>query len=146
VLCAAPGVAWAQGAIEPDPARPLPGFKSHQLSFHVPADGVARAEYRSVPFFAVILKSARRCSLTEEERLAAQRLFPAAKVFATRFGCDEEPEDNVTYTNVNADFAFIALYAGQTSREADALLARVKATGRFPDANIRRMQAVMVYP
>ena len=148
VLCAAalPGAAGAQGSIQPDPARPHGGFKPHQLSFQTPVDGVARAEYRSHLFFAIILKSAPRCSVTEDERLAAQALFPANKVFATRFGCDDEPEEHVTYTNVNAEFGFLAVYAGATSREAEAFLARVKATGRFPGANVRRMQAVIVYP
>lgn len=145
-LAALPGSGWAQGVIHADPARPFPGFKDHQLSFQTPNDGVARAEYRSAPFYALVLKSARRCSLTEAERRAAQALFPSNKVFATRFGCDDEPEEHVTYTNVNPDVGFLAVYAGETASQAEDFLARVKATGRFPGANIRRMQAVIVYP
>jgi hypothetical protein len=141
-----PGVAAAQGAIHPNPTRPHPGFKPHQLSFETPTDGVARAEYRSAPFYAIVLTSARRCSVTEEERLAVQALFPSNKVFATRFDCADEPEENVTYTNVNPRVGFIAVHAGDTLLQADEFLARVKATGRFPGANIRRMQAVLVYP
>jgi len=143
---ALPTAASAQGAVHPDPARPHAGFKPHQLSFETPADGVARAEFRSAPFFAVILKSTSPCGVTEPERLAAQALFPANKVFASRFGCESEPEENVTYTNVRPNFGFLAVYAGATAREAETFLAKVKATGRFPAANVRQMQAVLVYP
>jgi hypothetical protein len=41
---------------------------------------------------------------------------------------------------------FLAVYAGETASQAEDLLARVKATGRFFGANVRRMQAVIVYP
>ncbi len=36
------------------------GFKPHELSFSLPTDGLARAEFRSEEFYAVILKSAKR--------------------------------------------------------------------------------------
>jgi hypothetical protein len=140
------GGALAQGKVHADPAKPYPGFKPHELSFETPKDEIARTEYRSEPFYAVILKTVPACSVTEAERTATQALWPGHKVFATRFGCDDNPEENITYTNVNAKVGFIAVYAGTTSAEANRLLAAVKATGRFPGANIRRMQAVLVYP
>jgi len=34
------GPALAQGKIHPDPAKPRPGFKPHQISFETPQDGV----------------------------------------------------------------------------------------------------------
>jgi hypothetical protein len=37
----------------------------------------------------------------------------------------------------------MAVYAGITQAEANRMLAKVKATGKFPGANIRRMRAVM---
>jgi hypothetical protein len=43
-------------------------------------------------------------------------------------------------------YGFLAVYAGLTMKEAKAWLSEVKATGRFPGANIRKMQAKLVYP
>ena len=135
----------APGRVCPDPARPCPGFKAHDLSFALPADGAARAEDRSAPFYAVILRTAGRCAVGERERLAAQALFPGRKVFATRWECDGDVENNVTYTGVDARYGFLAVYAGESRAQADTALARVRATGRFPGANLRRMRVVQVH-
>ena len=137
--------AAAQGRIHPDPAKPRPGFKPHQLSFETPQDGVARDEFRSAHFYAVILKTTERCRVTEQERGELQRLFPANKVFAPKSGCDDD-EDTISYTNVNPKVGFIAIYAGDSLEQAQQFLATVKQTGRFPGANLRRMQAVLGYP
>ena len=140
--------AHAQGKVEPNPASVCSDgdFTSHELCFKTPGDGVARAETLSESFYAVILKTAERCSITEDERLEAQKLFPQTKVFSMRFDCDDNIEENISYTNVDDKFGFLAVYAGRTLKEAKALLAEVKATGRFPGANIRKMQAKLVYP
>src|SRR5262245_36655582 len=130
----------------PDPEKPCPGFKAHDLSFPLPSDGKARPEARSAPFLAVILRTAERCRIAERERLEAQALFPRAKVFATRFECDDDPENNVTYTKVDPKFAFLAVYAGEDATAAKKILAEVQALGRFPGANLRKMQVVFVYP
>ena len=140
------GSALAQGRIHPDPAKPRPGFKPHQLSFETPQDGVARDEFRSAPFYAVILKTAAPCSVKEQERAEIQALFPSNKVFSPLTSCDEDPEDTIFYTNVNPKVGFIAVYAGDSLEQAQQLLATVKQTGRFPGANLRRMQAVLGYP
>jgi hypothetical protein len=129
-----------------DPAKPCPGFRPHDLSFPLPGDGVARAEVRSASFFAVILVSGAPCRVTERERAEAQALFPGSKVFSARFGCDGDVENNVSYTNVDPKAGFLAVHAGADRAAADAMLARVKATGRFPGANVRRMEVVFVYP
>ena len=138
----------AQGKLQPDPAKPCSdrSFKPHELCFETPKDHVARAEYLSEPFYAVILKTADRCTISEKERLQIQALFPHAKVFSMRFYCDENIEENISYTNVNDKFGFLAVYAGPGSKEPNSRLAEVKATGRFPGANIRRMQARLVSP
>jgi uncharacterized protein len=136
----------ARGQVFPDPGQAHPGFKPHQLAFATPRDGVARDEYRSVPFFAVILETTTPCGATESKRMAAQALFPAAKVFASRFGCDEAFEENIRYTNVDARHGFLAVFAGSSPTEADRVLQQVRASGRFPGANVRRMQAELVYP
>ena len=135
----------APGTIHPDPTRPCPGARPHDICFATPQDGVARAEFRSVPFYAVILRTAAPCAVTERERLAAQARFPRNKVFALRFGCDDDVENNVSYTNVNEQYSFMAVYAGATREQAASFLRRVQATGRYPGANLRRMQAVLAY-
>jgi hypothetical protein len=129
-----------------DPAKPCDGFRANDLSFALPRDGVARGEVRSASFYAVVLVSGKRCSLTEAQRLEAQAMFPGSKVFSARFGCDDDPENNVSYTNVDPEAGFLAVHAGADRPAAQAMLERVKASGRFPGANIRRMQAVFVYP
>ena len=145
ILLAAAATA-AQPAVCPDPANPCAGFRAHDLSFPLPKDGVARAEVRSAPFYAVVLVSGKRCRLTEPQRREAQAMFPGSKVFSARFGCDDDPENNVSYTNVDPRAGFLAVHAGADRAAAQAMLERVKATGRFPGANIRRMQAVFVHP
>lgn len=142
-LCA-PGSVRAQGKVNPDPR--LSQEKPHEISFEVPNDGIARGEYRSEPFYAILLKTARPCSVTEPERLAVQALLPDNKVFSTRFGCDGDVEENITYTNIDPKFGFIAVFAGFTRPQAEKLLATVRAMSKFPGANIRRIEAVLVYP
>ncbi|HEV7588551.1 MAG TPA: hypothetical protein VGO40_10585 [Longimicrobium sp.] len=134
------------GRVCPNPAHPCAGFRAHDLSFVLPTDGVARAEARSDSLYAVILRSAPRCSIPERDRVAAQRLFPGRKVFSQRFECDDDIENNVSYTGVNPSRAFLAVYAGATRPQADATLAAVARTHRFPGANVRRMQVVFNYP
>ncbi len=143
-----PAFADSQGKIQPDPADPnkvCHGFKPHELCFERPKDGQARVEYLSEPFYAVILKTTERCVVTEKERLQAQLRFPKSKVFSARFQCDDNIEENITYTNVDSKFGFIAVHAGNTLEEAKKRLAEVSASGLFPGANIRKMQAKLVY-
>jgi len=136
----------AQAQVCGDPAKPCAGFKENDLSFALPKDGVARAEAKSPPFYAVILRTAKSCSIQEKERREVQALFPRNKVFHTRFECDGEVENNVTYTNFNDKFAFLAVYAGEDRAAAEAFLGQVKGMGRFTGANLRRMQVVFVSP
>ena len=67
-------------------------------------------------------------------------------MFAGRFGCDDDVQNNVSYTNVDPKSGFLAVHAGADRAAGEAMLARVKATGRFPGANVRRMQATFVFP
>ena len=146
ILLAAAAAAPLQ-PVCPDPdAPPCGSFKPHDLSFRLPNDEVARAEVRSASFYAVILKSGARCKFTEAERLEAQKHFPTQKVFSTQFGCNDDHENNVTYTNVDPRAGFIAVYAGPDRKLAERALAHVKALGKFPGANLRQMQVVFVYP
>ncbi|HEX8502242.1 MAG TPA: hypothetical protein VF659_16790 [Pyrinomonadaceae bacterium] len=132
-------------AVCPDPTvrcRTTVEFQPYQLPFRVPANGII---WETEKFYAVILKSVRDenprgdCDvfIPEAEREAAQALFPRNKVFSSR--CAEAGE--VFYTEVSGDAQFMAVYAGRTRAEANAMLEKVRATGRFPGANLRRMNA-----
>jgi hypothetical protein len=117
-------------------------FQPNELPFHIPPKAVI---YDTDLFYAVILRSVpspeESCDnfIPEPERIAAQVLFTSNKVFTSR--CAEPGQ--VSYTNTSSKAQFMAVYAGLTMAEANAMLAKVKATGKFPGANIRRMRAVI---
>jgi hypothetical protein len=117
-------------------------FEPNDLPFRMPASAVI---YDTELFYAVILKSVNAAGdncdvfVPESERLAAQALFPDHKVFSSR--C-EEP-GRLSYSNTSPKARFMAVYAGATLADANRMLAAVKATGKFPGANLRRMRAVM---
>ncbi len=126
----------------PDPTMPCKTtfeFRPHQLPFRLPANAVI---FDTEQFYAIVLKSVRDeaegCAdfIPEAERLQAQALFPRYKVFSSR--C-YDPEE-LYYTNVAPKQQFMAVYAGRTRAEAGRMLAKVKATGSFPGANLRRMR------
>ena len=71
------------------------------------------------------------------------KVFPRAKVFLHRYFC-EDFGDKVTYSNVNEKSGFVAVYAGDTAAAAAPILALAKASG-YPDANIRRLEVIVVY-
>jgi hypothetical protein len=114
-------------------------FQPHDLPFRVPQTAVI---WESETFYAVILKSVnakKDCAVivSEDERLEAQALFPRNKVFADR--CAEP--GTLFYTGTNSDHHFMAVYAGKIRAEAERVLARVRMSGKYPGANLRRMQA-----
>ena len=115
-------------------------FQPYDLRFRIPPRSVI---YDTELFYAVILKSVSspddNCEIfvPESDRLAAQALFPDHKVFSSR--CADP--GGLSYTNTSPKAQFMAVYAGLTLADANGMLARVKATGRFPGANIRRMRA-----
>jgi len=136
-----------QGKVCPDPEHPCGEFKPYELSFDIKKKfDFDRAQDRSAPFFAVILKSGPLCGIPEPERLEAQKLFPGRKVFVHQHQC-QGFADAVTYTNVKPGTGFLAVYAGETEAQARQLLAEVKAKAdaRFKGANVRRMQVVKTY-
>lgn len=114
-------------------------FEPNDLPFRVPENSVI---YDTELFYAIILKSVPAkdydCNVfvPEVERLQAQALFPEHKVFTSR--CAEEL--SLFYTNVNPKFRIMAVYGGTTLAEAKRVLEAVKATGKFPGANLRRMR------
>ncbi len=114
-------------------------FEPHDLPFRVPRNAVI---WETELFYAVILKSMNasdeNCDahIPEAERRAAQTLFPDRKVFASR--CAEP--GTLYYTNTRPNTRLMAVYAGRTLAEANRVLAAVKATGKYPGANVRRMR------
>lgn len=125
-----------------NPTKPCPTtatFESYDLPFRLPKNAVI---YDTELFYAIILKSVGKsaddCDLfvPESERQTAQTLFPDHKVFASR--CPDPA--TLFYTNVSSNHRIMAVYAGATLTEARRLLDAVKATGKFPGANIRRMR------
>jgi hypothetical protein len=117
-------------------------FEPNDLPFRLPESAVI---YDTDLFYAIILKSMSvpedNCDkfVPESDRLAAQALFPNHKVFSSR--CVEPGQ--VSYSNTSSKAQFMAVYAGLTLADANRMLAAVKATGKFPGANIRRMRATI---
>lgn len=112
-------------------------FQPYDLSFRIPRNAVI---WESEMFYAIILESRNarnncEAHISEDKRLEAQALFPRHKVFADR--CPEP--GTVFYSNTNSDYRFMAVYAGKTRAEAARMLSRVRATGKYPTANLRRM-------
>ena len=132
----------------PSPCKSSYQFTSYQLPFEIKETLVFGRSYKSVPFYAVILQSvaantAADCAhVSEKQRLDTQTLFADRKVFASRFSCAEEL---ILYTNVNQQFNFLAVYAGTTKAEAREVLNKVKASNRYPQAQLRRMQVVLEF-
>jgi len=117
-------------------------FEPYALPFQMPKSSVI---YDTEFFYAVILKSVSTANnncdnyIPEQERLAAQILFPNQKVFTSR--CVGPGE--VSYSNTSPNTNFMAVYAGSTLADANRMLATVLATKKFSSANIRRMQAMI---
>jgi uncharacterized protein len=139
-------LSFGEGRILTDVGASHAGFRPYELPFALPTDAVARAEFRSEPFYAVILETFPPCFDTEPARLRVQAAYPGNKVFATRFGCEDGEPERIDYTNVARNRGFMAIFAGTGEEEAKAILEKVKQEGRFRGANLRKMQAVLVYP
>jgi hypothetical protein len=114
-------------------------FPPYDLPFRISEHTVI---WESEPFYAVILNSFKAAAdsdcekfVPEDERAAAQALFPHNKVFTSR--CNEPASPY--YVGAQPGTRFMAVYAGRTRAEAAKFLAQVVATGKFPGANLRRI-------
>ncbi len=124
-------------------------FQPNELSYNTPTTLKKNTPYYSDFFWGIMLISRKailyeentacRGYFTEQERLKIQKMFPNNKVFASRSGCRTE----VSYSNTNRAYEFIALFAGDTKAEAKEFLKEVKRTGKFVGPNIRRMQVIV---
>jgi len=121
------------------PCKTTATFQPNDLPFRLPEKAVI---FDTELFYAIILKSVgvseEDCDVLvpETERLQTQTLFPDHKVFTSR--CADAGE--LFYTGMSPKHRFMAVYAGTTLAEAQRMLSAVKATGKFPGANIRRMR------
>ena len=150
-----PNEIQTHGKVCANPARPCSAggvFSDSDLSFALPAKVEWQRNYYSANFYAIVLKSkavvsdetpdtdnCKQSFFPADERRAAQSLFPARKVFASEFGCYLV---RIVYTNINYKYNFLAVYAGESPAQAQIALREVKATGKFPGANVRKMQVV----
>ena len=128
-----------RGQVCGNPADKCGEFQPYDLQFRWPRNVVI---YETEPFYAIILQSISakdNCEthISEETRLETQKLFPRHKVFTDR--CPDA--GSIYYSDTNSDYRFMAVYAGKTRVEAERMLASIKAQGKFPTANIRRMRA-----
>lgn len=132
------------GRVCGDPTAPCKyreNFQPYELPFDYGKNVVI---VQSQLFYAVMLKSVKlnadqsNCdkAIPESDRTETQELFPRNKVFVMR--CWESGQ--ASYTNVTDGVSFLGVYAGRTLAEANAFLAKVKATGKFNGAAIRRMR------
>lgn len=117
-------------------------FHSYELPVEWPQNSVIA---ESEPFYAIILKSAKfdyssgaDCEkvYSDSEIHSIQTQYPQNKVFAQK--CFE-PGMNY-YTDVDADYVFIAVYAGKTLAEANRFLKKVQEYGQFPGVRVRKMR------
>jgi hypothetical protein len=132
------------GAICGDPTKACKdreGFQASDVPFSTPRHAVI---FDSVPFYVIVLKSVKLGNFSgcekifpEPERLSIQELFPHNKVFASR--CSEPGENS--YSGMEDNTGFVAVYAGMTLTEAKAFLKKVQATGQFPGIRVRRTRA-----
>ena len=134
----------AVGTICGDPTkacRTRDNFQPYELPFEYGKNNVIS---QSQFFYAVILKSVKLNSdqsncekaIPESDRGETQKLYPRNMVFVMR--CWETGQNS--YTNVADGVSFMGVYAGSSLKDANALLAKVKATGKFSGATIRRMR------
>ena len=75
----------------------------------------------------------------ETERKAEQKLFTTQKVFAS-YQCPDMGAVEYFSGNKNLNETFMAVYGGTSQAEAQGVLE--KARPRYPQATLKRMQAV----
>lgn len=149
------GIAQTPLKVCPNPAAPCKSkhreFYPYDLSFNLPAKIKVNTDYKSAPFFAVMLKENIQVSANEEcdggefhkrvenERKKIQAIFPDKKVFAS-YQCPDMGALSYTVNGKEANDNFIALYAGETQEEANQalFLAQIK----YPKATLKKMQVI----
>jgi hypothetical protein len=139
----------------PNPAAPCKSkhrnFYPFDLSFNLPAKIKPNVDYKSAPFFAIMLKDKIQVSEKEEcdggefhtrienDRKKIQTLFPDRKVFAS-YQCPDMGALTYIGNGNPLNDNFIAVYAGETQAEANLTLAFVQS--KYPKATLKKMQVI----
>jgi hypothetical protein len=127
-------------------------FAPYELSFRLPARLRKNTDYKSVPFYAVVLNTYKDfeaggdgcdggefSTAIETERKEAQKLFPTVKVFAS-YQCPDMAAEQYVSGGKALNDTFLAVYGGTTQNEAQQVLD--KARDKYPGATLKRMQAL----
>ncbi len=141
----------------PDPNAPCNSarrkFAAYEMPFRLPARLRAGRQYKSIPFYAVIVKtydeepcdSDDHTASIERERLRIQKTYSARKVFGS-YSCPNLDTVDYDYPGKHDQsgervliMTFIAVYAGKSSTEAEEFLLSVRK--QFPDAVLKEMTA-----
>jgi hypothetical protein len=139
----------------PNPSAPCKSkhreFYPYDLSFTLPAKIKGNVDYKSAPFFAIMLKENIKVSESEEcdggefhkrieaDRKKIQAAFPDKKVFAS-YQCPDMGALTYMVNGQPLNDNFIALYAGETQAEAD--LTMLFAKSKYPKALVKKMQVI----
>jgi hypothetical protein len=153
VTCAQAGAQTA-AKVCGDPAAPcksaVKAFAPYELSFQLPRRVKANVDYKSAPFFGVVLHTTAmdpdsECdqgefsSKLEKERKRVQSMFPERKVFADNQCPDMGAVGYVVNGQANTD-TLLAVFGGDSPAEAEQVLAKVRT--RYPKAAVKKMQVV----
>jgi hypothetical protein len=127
-------------------------FAPYELSFRMPARLRKNTDYKSAPFYAVVLKSYKDfeaggegcdggefSTAIETERKQAQKLFPDRKAFAS-YQCPDMAAVQYMSGRKTLDDTFLAIYGGTSQAEGQQVLD--KAREHYPAASLKRMQAL----
>ena len=125
-------------------------FAPYELGLHLPSTIKPNRDYKSMPFYGVVLKVAsvgveQICdggefsTQWEKERKRVQGWFSQRKVFANH-QCPDMAAVSYIVDGRNNNLAFIAVYGGATSKEASLVLAKMKRI--YKGARLQRMQVV----
>jgi hypothetical protein len=146
--------AQAQLKVCANPAAPCQSrvkeFAPYELSFELPKRLKTNVDYKSAPFFAVILKNkagdpdtdcdqGEYSSRLERERKQLQARFPDRKVFADH-QCPDMGAVSYIIDGKRNTSTLLAIYGGNTREESELVLAKIKSGYR--GAVVRRVQVV----
>lgn len=124
-------------------------FRDEDMPMRITGELEWFGEYKSKPFYAVIVQSRKAIEgggpadndcggqFSAAERSKLQKIVPSNRVFSSWFGCYHF---DMSYTNVNHAYNFLAVYGGESEAAARTVLKTLK--NQYPGANIRKMQAV----
>jgi len=127
-------------------------FAPYEISFRLPARLRKNTDYKSAPFYAVVLKTFKDfdaggdgcdggefSTKIETERKQVQKQFPNVKAFAS-YQCPDMGAVEYVVGGKTLNDTFLAIYGGTTQNEAQQILDKARA--QYPGATLKRMQAL----